>query len=686
MLRHALTPTSRPTATLARHSRAFLERRARTLGGPAFAARSARALPAVAGVLVVAGALALPASAGALTVSAVAPSAPPPRSESVAGAAGPGCAPQTLDASAQLDGAVTVSPMPGARDATPQTQISFLGVPGSALANVMVVGSRTGAHRGRLEAYSQGDGASFVPRTPFAAGETVTVSGQLKLGATTQPLSFRFSVAHPDSLTPTPSPPHHVAANSTQQFVSRPDLQPPIVTVHADSAAQAPGDELLAPYGVAAQAGPMMLDPRGRLLWFEPLPRPLVATNLRVQQLNGAPVLTWWQGTITVHGFGLGTDVVAGSHYETLAEVRAGNGLQADLHEFQITPAGTALLSAYDPIRCDLAAIGGRSDSAVTDSLMQEIDIRTGLVMFEWTSLDHVPLTASYASAPASSTHWPFDFFHLNSINLDPDGTLLVSSRNTWAADEINAQTGQVIWTLGGKQSSFTEGTGAPTAFQHDARPVGPDTFSVFDNGGSPQVHDQSRGVVLNVNPQTRSVSVASQYLHPGRPLLADSQGDMQALANGDWFVGWGQEPDLSEFSASGSLLFDASLPAGYESYRALSFPWIGTPGHPPALVVRPASTKRVIAYASWNGATQVARWELLGGDSPGALTRVAVVGRTGFETAITLTRKPGEEFVAVRAISAGGAVLAGSAAVALPPIAHAAHRAALVPQRSAAH
>ena len=322
----------------------------------------------------------------------------------------------------------------------------------------------------------------------------------------------------------------------------------------------------------------MILDPAGRLVWFNPLRAPLVATNLRVQQLDGAPVLTWWQGTITVHGFGLGVDVVVGGNYRTITEVKAGNGYQADLHEFQITPQGTALVTSYNAIYCDLTAIGGGPDSAVTDSLMQEIDIKTGLVMFEWTSLDHVALSDSYSVPTTGSPRWPFDFFHLNSINLDPDGTLLVSSRNTWAADDIDPRTGQVLWTLGGKQSSFTEGRGAATAFQHDARPIGPDSFTMFDNGASPQAHAQSRGVVLDVDPQTHSVSVHTQYLHPGHPLLADSQGNMQALANGDWFVGWGQQPDLSEFSASGRLLFDASLPFGYESYRALRFRWIGTP------------------------------------------------------------------------------------------------------------
>jgi hypothetical protein len=481
------------------------------------------------------------------------------------------------------------------------------------------------------------------------------------------PLLFHFTVGATDSLTTTPPTRHRLAPNQRRQFVSRPDLQPPIVGVHTQTAGQAPGDVFLAPYGVAGQAGPMIVDAAGKLIWFNPIRAPMAATNLRVQQLDGAPVLTWWQGTITVHGYGLGVDVVAGRNYQTIAEVKAGNGYRADLHDFQITPQRTALVTAYNAVYCNLAPLGGSADGAVTDSLLQEIDIKTGLVMFEWTALDHIALSASYSSAAAGSPRWPLDFFHLNSINLDTDGSLLVSSRNTWAADDIDHRTGQVLWTLGGKQSSFTERRGAATAFQHDARPIGPDSFTMFDNGASPQTHAQSRGVVLDVDPQTHSVSVHRQFLHPGRRLLADSQGNMQALPNGDWFVGWGQEPDLSEFSASGHLLFDASLPSGYESYRALRFRWTGTPRHAPALVVSTAASGRPVAYASWNGATEVSRWQLLEGSSRSALTPLAVVRRTDFETAITLSARPGERFAEVRALDAAGSVLARSEIVALP-------------------
>ena len=374
---------------------------------------------------------------------------------------GPRCTPANLDASAQIAG-VTVSPMPGAADASPRTQISMLGVPAATLEDVAVRGSRSGAHGGKLEPYSQGDGASFVPSKPFEPGETVTVSARVAASAGASALRFTFIVGTPDPVSRTPEPRPAPGPHSTQSFVSRPDLRPPALTIRAPAGAVLPGDLLLGPYGTTGEAGPMVLDPEGRLVFFRPLPSPMVATNLRVQELDGAPVLTWWQGTVTTHGYGIGDDEVLSSSYRTLAVVHAGNGLAADLHDFQITPAGTALITAYEPLECDLARVGGRARSAVTDSLVQEIDIATGLVRYEWSSLDHVALSASYSSPAGSSSPWPFDFFHLNSINLEPDGSLLISSRNTWALDDIDPASGQIRWTLGGRRAGTRSRRRAP--------------------------------------------------------------------------------------------------------------------------------------------------------------------------------------------------------------------------------
>jgi len=571
--------------------------------------------------------------------------------------AAPLCVPATLDNSALLGGAVTVSPLPGSRDATPQSQISFLGVPPRALRSISVVGSRSGRHAGRLRPYSQGDGASFVPARPFAEGERVTVRALLRSDRSVHRLVDRFAVAIQDRISSTPEAIHVGSPSEQQYFRSRPDLRPPVVTVTAQSPAVAPGYEFVAPYSGPGQAGPMILDQRGGLVWFKPLAPYESATDLRVQQYAGKPVLTWWQGDISVHGYGLGEGVIADQSYTDIARVRAGNGLQADLHELQLTPQGTALISAYDPIRCDLASAGGSADGAVIDADFQEIDVRTGLVMMQWTSLDHVALGESYEHARDSSTGSPFDFFHLNSIASAPGQTLLVSARNTWAVYDLDERSGQILWRLGGKHSTFALGPGVQTAWQHDAGELPGGAITIFDNGASPQDHRQSRGIVVSLDAQTRTATLLAQLQHPA-PLLADSQGNLEALPNGDWFIGWGQVPDFSELSPTGQLLFDAHFPPHDQSYRSLRFTWSGTPAHPPTFAIRPGPHGGGAVYASWNGATLVTGWRVLAGPSASTLGPVAEATRSGFETEIGLPSDVLGPYFAVQALGASGAVI----------------------------
>jgi len=575
---------------------------------------------------------------------------------------GPTCGPAALNSSALQDGAVTVSPLPGSRDATPQTQVSFLGVPAAELSVLSVVGSRTGVHFGRLLAYSQGDGASFVPSRPFAEGERVTVRARLRAGGSALPLFDRFAVASQDPISSTPEAVYAGNSSEVESFRSRPDLHPPLVTVTAQSPAVAPGEEFVAPYAGPGQAGPMILDQSGGLVWFKPLPPHTSATNFRVQEYEGRPVLTWWQGDISVHGFGLGEDVIADGTYTDIAHVKAGNGHRADLHELQITPQGTALITAYEPVMCDVSSVGGPAYGAVTDGVVQEIDIQTGLVMYEWTSLDHVGLDESYERAAASSTSSPYDFFHVNSINLDRNGSLLISARNTWTVYDVAGPSGQVAWRLGGRHGSFAAGPGTRTAWQHDPRELPDGSISLFDNGASPAVHGESRGIVVSVDQQDGTVTLVSQLTHSPR-LLADSQGNIQALDNGDWFLGWGQVPDFSELGTEGQLLFDAHFPVHTQSYRSFRFAWTGTPAHPPSFVLAPAAGGAGTVYASWNGATLVSAWTVLAGATPAQMEPVAQAPRGGFETAIALPAGTAGPYLAVQALGAEGQPLGVSAA-----------------------
>ena len=436
------------------------------------------------------------------------------------------------------------------------------------------------------------------------------------------------------------------------------------MTVHSPSAF--PGDLFLAPYSGPGQYGPMILDENGAVVWFKALsPQGTRASDFRVQQYEGKPVLTWWQDPLVGNGQRNAGEVIANSAYQQIAIVRAGNGYQPDLHEFQITPQGTALITIYNGIDCNLSAVGGPKDGAVADTLMQEIDLKTGLVMFEWHSLDHVALADSYASSVHASQTTPFDYFHINSTDIEQDGDLLIDARNTWAAYDVDPLTGRVRWKLGGKHSSFAMGPGARPAWQHDARQQPDGTITFFDNGATPITHPQSRAIQLMLDMPHMTATLIRHDEHP-KPLVAGSQGNVQALANGNWVVGWGEAPYLSEFSPAGALLFDAHLPAAYESYRTYRLPWTGQPTGAPAVAYlrAPVAQGGGVVYASWNGATQVASWRVLAGSSPASLAPASSAVKTGFETAIALSGAAASPYAAVQALDASGAVIGVSAAV----------------------
>jgi hypothetical protein len=579
------------------------------------------------------------------------------------GPSAPQCVPSKLGRSDVLPGTkLAVSPLPDSLDASYDTQISLLGYPASALSRISVNGSSSGNHPGQLEPYSQGDGASFVPTKAFNSGETVVVHGRLTVAGKTYPFAFHFTTAVRDPIGH-PASTAKPAGTTSELFTfhSRPELHAPLVTVTGSAAGQAPGDVFIAPYSGPGQDGPMIFDSSGNLVWFDPLPPGTEATNLQVQQYEGKPALTWWQGYIPPQGFGQGEDVVANSSYQPILRMRAGNGLLADLHEFDITPQNTALITVFDPIRCDLSSVGGPSDGAVTDSLFQEIDLKTHLVRREWHPLDHVGLSQSYASATSASQEWPYDYFHLNSIQQRHDGSLLISSRNTSALYELSPSTGQVIAQIGGKHGSEKLGAGVATAYQHDAQELPNGDFSIFDNGAVPKVHPQSRGLIVSVNPVTKTETLVDEYEH-SKPLSAASQGSVQALEDGNMFIGWGAEPYFSEYTATGSLVFDAHLPPKNESYRAYRFPWTGTPTGNPSVAAVAGAGGTVTVYASWNGATTVASWRVLSGASATQLAPAANALKAGFETSIPTPGNPA--YVAVQALGAAGEVLGTSPAI----------------------
>ena len=592
-------------------------------------------------------ALAIAATLGAAGLAACGSSAP----------AVPGTA-RVADVSAAQANPVTVSPLPGTTDADPATQISFLGGAGTTVSAVSVTGSSSGSHSGTLRAYSTGTGESFIPARPFVSGEHVTVSARVSQGSNSRAVRTSFTVAFQAPVSQARFPQNPGAAADVQHYLSAPTVYPSTVRITTGPGPGAtPGELFLAPYQGLGRPGEMITDQAGKLIWFHPAPAGDAATNFRPQTYDGQTVLTWWQGRILELGFGQGEDEIWTTSYRPLARVLAGNGYQADLHEFRLTAQGTAWIDAFDPVVVDLSNIGGNAHAVVNDSIVQEVDVRTGLVMWEWHALGHIALADSYTRAPRTTANW--DYVHVNSIDPGSHGDVLLSARATWTIYDVNIHTGAIIWRIGGRHPSFTAGAGTAFYWQHDAEWQPGGMVSVFDNGSDPPEEKQSRGLLLDPNTATHTVTLVKQFTNPNQTLLATSQGNTLALPGGNWLMGYGGLPNFTEYSPSGQVLVDGTLGRNVQDFRTYLAPWNATPRSRPAVAAQPAAGGGLSVEASWNGATAVSSWRVLAGSSPSSLSTAATAPRSGFETTIALHARAA--YVEVVALDSSGATIRAS-------------------------
>jgi EmrB/QacA subfamily drug resistance transporter len=456
-------------------------------------------------------------------------------------------------------------------------------------------------------------------------------------------------------------------------FASAPGLHPPKLTLEraAPGAQRLPGYLMLANFfdvthpPMVGQSGPLMLDSHLSPVWFAPVPSDLVASNLEAQTYDGRPVLTWWQGDVSATGaINRGEDIVVDDHYRRMATLKGADGWVLTLHTMVIR-GHDAWVTANKNVRADLSDDGGVSNGVITDSAVQKYDLRTGKLLSSWSALAHIPRRDAYTQPPPNG--FPWDAYHVNSVQPYGNDTFLVSMRNTWAAYLVNARTGHIIWTLGGKRSSFAiPGEGA-FKWQHDAELHAGSRVTLFDDhccditGADTYLPatGPSRGVTFKLDQASHTARVVSQYSH-GATFHSEYMGNTQVLPNGNVVVGWGQVPFVSEYTASGKLIFDAAFPSPDMSYRAYVQPWVGRPLYPPSGAARSRGGTTTV-YASWNGATQVSAWRVLAVTAGGATRPLSTHGRTGFETAIPVSR--GAQRFRVQALDASGRVLATSRA-----------------------
>jgi hypothetical protein len=435
-------------------------------------------------------------------------------------------------------------------------------------------------------------------------------------------------------------------------YVSRPDLLPPALSIDVPADGTSPGYIFLAPFDITAasgayqstpnsesHSGPLLVDDSGEPVWFLPLGS-TTAMDVRVQKYRGRRVLTWYEGTVL--GAEGGSWVIFDPTYHEVARVKAGRGRHGDLHDLQLTAEGTGLITIYREIATDEVP-------RLVTGIVQEVDVATGRVLFEWRSNEHVGLDESFMPQVAAAGN--VDYFHLNSIDIDSDGNLLLSARNTSAVYKVDRKSGEVLWRLGGKKSDFAVDPAASFAFQHDVRRRPDGTITMFDNNAAvPGAQTLSRGLRIKLDMKTKRASLVAEYPAP-TPRTGWAMGNVQQLEDGGVFIGWGTDGSFTELGPDGSVRLDARFAEGSVSYRAYRFELDARPKGRPATWVVQNGDGTMTVYVSWNGATDVATWQVVAGPDRGSMKPVTTARRTGFETAITVPAMNG--YVSVIALDA---------------------------------
>ncbi len=426
-------------------------------------------------------------------------------------------------------------------------------------------------------------------------------------------------------------------------------LQAPVLTTTTTGQVD-PGFLLITPDGGTGARGAAIYDNGGELVWW----KEGGYQNLSQVTYRGEPALS-----VFLNNASGNECLLLDSSYTEIASFSVGS-TATDGHECQYSPDGSrVLLLGWREVSQDLSAYGGPADALVVDAVIQERDLATGEITFEWSALDHIPVDETQMSL----TDERVDYLHANSLEYDGDGTLLMSARNTSTVYKIDIDTGEILWRFGGRASdfSFADPADAPS-FQHDARRLTDGRLSVFDNGNRRQpLH--SRGAAYELDERVMTADLVED-LQPAEQIFAYSAGANRELANGNQLVDFGITGEIVEFGGpSGTeVVFTASLPdtPSTHSYRAdRTTDWVGSPAVPPTAdwSAPDADGVREVTM-SWNGATEVDRWRVAAGASVDSLDVLGTVSSAGFATAAEVVVPEGAAVSRVSALDVEGNVL----------------------------
>jgi hypothetical protein len=491
-----------------------------------------------------------------------------------------------------------VSPLPGSALALPETNIILRpgGIvdAGSVLGGplVSVSGSTSGLHEGQLRLSDDRQTLTFQPHVPFTYGETVTC--HIGSGLVTDargpipPASFMFTVAGPgreglrDFSIPAdddeiPLPPPAGSALLRSATLAADSLPPDFPNIQAAVYGRtAPGRLFLTDlhFNGFGPSRLLILENDGTPFFQRQFPGVVLDFE---KQPDGR--LTYFDNV--ARGF-----FALNARYDVVDSFRCGNGYSTDNHELVLLPNGHAVLMSYDVQIMDLSQIvvGGMYDARVIGLIIQELD-RDKNVVFQWRSWDHFQITDVVSHSLTAKT---VDYVHGNSIDVDPDGNLILSSRHMNEVTKISRTTGDILWRLGGKNNQFTF-VNEPISFshQHCARRLPDGHIILFDNGNF-RTPLFSRAVEYAIDGVQRTATLVWQYRH-NPDIVSTATGSVQRFSNGNTLIGWGTaNPTLTEVAADGSLVSELTFDPGVGSYRSLRFEW--PPVKPATIAINPGT------------------------------------------------------------------------------------------------
>jgi hypothetical protein len=517
-------------------------------------------------------------------------------------------------------------------------------------------------------------------------GSTGTGGGQRVVSAAeAQTATATITATTTVSSTMTPSPEATATITPTSTAVATPTISPTLTVTPTLTATPKPGATIIPPHSyksapadlpsfyveqlpgevsdgylfvsmfnrqIGRRSYHLILDDQGDLVYFQALDDIASSTDFKLQP-NG--LLTYFsprEGNVAY--------TVMNNNYQVVREIRAeddpetGKVYTIDNHDLQLLNNGHALYMISDTRIIDLSDIvpGGSEETEVIGCVIQELDSDNNLV-FQWRSWDYIGLPDTYAPFDRS----PLRYTHCNALEADNDGNLLLSSRNLNEITKIDRASGEIIWRMGGRQNEFEFLNDGGFTFQHDIRRLNNGHITLYDNGDA-ATGVGSRGVEYAVDEANKTVEKVAEFQNNPQT-IGEYMGNVQRLANGNTLIGWGSssEPVFTEFDGSGEKILEFTSADNMVSYRAFRFPWKGFPFWAPALTAFNEGNM-VQFFFSWNGSTETASYYVEGGRSPGAMSTLAWVAKTGFETNIARELpESGLWYFRVRPISEEGVV-----------------------------